>query len=247
MRVEPVVQWLAIVGLAALVACDEDPNIARQGQNQGPQVILPDAGELVRPDREQVDAECQIGELRSCTCMTSDGNVEGTQSCVSTNGEWSVCGCAHDWPWLGPTCAGGQVECLPLAGEVTEFSGDHCCTSDGKCGLGNEDAFGTEGDDFFGGGELVCVERYSNPEGVRTDDCGETVIPFVEVTDCCRPDGQCGLYLEYNNWEDLGCVEREELAQLLKGSDLLGLFLLFTGQGGALDEIQPMSCTYPTN
>jgi hypothetical protein len=236
--------WLVLMAALLWVACDEDPNIERQPHSSGPNVILPDAGEIERPDRHDPDAECQIGEQRSCTCMSADGQAEGVQSCVSGDGQWSECGCAYDWPWLGPTCDGGRVECTPLAAEVTEFSGDHCCTTDGKCGLGNENAFGTEDGGFFEEGRLVCVERYSNPQGVPTQDCGETVIPFVEVSDCCRPDGQCGLYLEYNNWEDLGCVERSELGELLKGSGLLGLFLLFTGQGDALD-LEPMSCVYP--
>jgi hypothetical protein len=161
-------------------------------------------------------------------------SLPGVKVCLEAVGTYSQCGCAFAHPYTGPTCQGGKVECPALVGQPTQYAGKHCCTTAGKCGLTNPDAFGD-----------LCVERGAQPAGQPTTACGETLIPFIEVEDCCRPDGSCGLWFRQgDNWDDLGCVERVELASMLKKSGLLGLFLFIAGKGDVLDAIKPARCAY---
>lgn len=111
----------------------------------------------------------------------------------------------------------------------------------------NDTAFGSHG--FLG--PPVCVEANHFPKGKPTSECRTeeelAPIPFVELTDCCRPDGTCGFWLDYPNWEDMGCMERTDMAKLLDGSLLLYGFVCYNGDCDAVKKLaaQPgRTCTY---
>lgn len=195
------------------------------------------APEATRPDAKAPTGArvCEPGERAPCTCERSgDTSLPGTRICLEASGVYSQCGCAFEHPYLGPTCQGGEVRCLPTINEDTQYAARHCCTDAGLCGLTNPDVTGGR-----------CVERGVEPAGKLTGQCGQTIIPFIETEDCCRPDNRCGLWLRQgDNWEDLGCVERTNMAGLLKNSGTLGFFLFLIGRSTALDDIQALPCNH---
>ena len=178
---------------------------------------------------------CEPGEQAACMCeRAGQMSLPGTKICLESSGVYSQCGCAFEHPYLGPTCQGGKVQCLPTINEDTQYAARHCCTDAGRCGLSNPDVTGGR-----------CVERGVEPAGKLTGQCGQTIVPFIETQDCCRPDNRCGLWLRQgDNWEDLGCVERTGMAALLKNSGTLGFFLFLIGRSSALDDIKSAPCNY---
>lgn len=196
----------------------------------------PDEEEVLVPDLTPAPGDaCVFGARRACTCKTQVEELAGEQVCVDPEaGTYSECGCAYTPPYDGPTCQLGQLECGNLLESDGSLAGGHCCTLRGECGLGNFTVFGLE-----------CVPRDAEPIGKLSEECGPTFIPFIEVEDCCRPDDTCGLkLLTGENWTELGCMKRETLAQKLKRSYLLGIFLLINGTPDLLDEVEPASCDY---
>lgn len=220
------------------------------------------------PDRDRTSPKpptaltggCTPGATNPCTCTTpTGGTVDGNQMCTP-DGLWTACGCSGEWPWLGPSCAGGTVECEPLIGEATDFAGAHCCTDEDDvatgratatdlCGLGKATAFGDHGEDVFNK-RPNCFERNMYPAGKVIAECAGVsvpVLPFIELVNCCRPDGACGFHLNYPNWEDLGCIERTEMADRLRQNALLVFFLTFIeGRPELLGNLanDPGTCVY---
>lgn len=207
---------------------------------------------------DMTGSACSLGAGQPCDCQTQTGQtVHGTQLCTP-DGVWGECACSERWPWLGPTCSNGAEECAPLVSDLTDFAGRHCCTNQqsvtdnqasavGKCGVMNDTAFGSKGGFLGIGGSPVCIQRNFYPPVTQTHGCAETVIPFLQLKDCCRPDNKCGLTLDYPNYEDLGCIEKTEMANIMKNSGLLTFFLCFVnGACDALDNLakSPGTCTY---
>lgn len=186
------------------------------------------------PDFYEPDGVCQVGEREPCTCQTDEGPLDGERVCVDAAGVYSSCGCAYTEPYTGPTCQNESLECGYLIESEGSLAGEHCCTLRGQCGLTNFNVVG-----------LTCMPRGVEPEGKLSRACGETLIPFIEVEDCCRPDNRCGLrMLTGENWTELGCLDRESMAQMLEKSYLLAIFLGINGTPDLLAEIEPRTCDY---
>ena len=185
--------------------------------------------------RSDAVSVCTPGESTACECASSGKmTLAGTKVCLESSGVYTQCGCAFEHPYPGPTCNDGQVKCRPTVNEETQYAARHCCNEAGECGLSNPDVTGGK-----------CIASGTEPMGKATTACGETIIPFIESADCCRPDNKCGLWLQQgDNWDDLGCVERTGMAALLKNSGTLGLFLFLIGRGEALNEIKAKDCNY---
>lgn len=188
-----------------------------------------------RDTRSDVPSVCTPGQATACECAsTGKMTLAGTKICLESTGTYTQCGCAFEHPYPGPTCKDGQVKCRPTVNEETQYAARHCCTDAGACGLSNPDVTGGK-----------CIASGTDPMGKATTACGETIIPFIQSGDCCRPDNKCGLWLQQgDNWDDLGCVERTGMATLLKNSGTLGFFLFLIGRGEALNEIKGKACNY---
>lgn len=235
---------IATVMMCLLVACGAadlpetvDAGLAQSDAAQNRR----DAADANPPKRDTrgsdaaAGAVCVVGESLPCQCQAEGQmSLPGVKVCLEPAGVFTQCGCAFEHPHAGPTCDGGKVKCRATINEETQYAARHCCTEAGQCGLSNPDVTGGK-----------CVERGKEPIGKATSECGESVIPFVQTEDCCRPDGSCGLWLRQgDNWDELGCVERTGMAKLLKNSGTLGFFLFLIGRGSVLDEIAPKSCAY---
>lgn len=153
---------------------------------------------------------CVVGERRTCECAP---DVGGERECISPEGTWSECGCETESTAYVPapppeihTCLVGEeeIECEPYLEESTDYSPQHCCTPEGQCGNTNFLLTGFE-----------CVPR-GGPPPIRSADCPDESITFIDFRGCCRPDGSCGLTLDetLNNW-DSGCVERTEMFRII--------------------------------
>ncbi len=152
-------------------------------------------------------AVCTVGMSEACTC--NDG-MPGSRVCVSPTGQFSACGCVSlaepalyvpKPPPVVHQC--GNTTCAPYPEEDTEVGAKHCCTAEGACGSQSKFIFGA-----------ACIRRGADP-GLPSATCPGETPDFLDLTGCCRPDGQCGLSIDQvNNW-DAGCIERTQMASLL--------------------------------
>lgn len=234
-----------LLAVAIFVACDTGnepdaidaftaPLDAMRAAGGSPSTPIPDAA-AAKDAQSSAPALCEPGQTTACECVGNDKmTLAGTKVCLERTGVYTQCGCAFMHPYPGPTCQGGQVKCFPTVNEDTQYAARHCCTDAGACGLTNPDVTGGK-----------CIASGTEPMGKATTACGETIIPFIQSGDCCRPDNKCGLWLQQgDNWDALGCVERTGMATLLKNSGTLALFLFLIGRGEALNEIKAKDCNY---
>jgi len=197
-----IVHTALTVSVAGLLACEG-------GAVGEPPLSSPDGG--VGPGNP-VDARpaplCQVGDPVPCSCP--DGS-EGRAFCVAPDGEASQCGCpvAGGADVLVPppppdeTVCGGIV-CPPYLEASTEVSARGCCTEGDTCGSASSFVFGD-----------ACVPRDGDP-GVEAAVCPDENPNFLDLAGCCRADGRCGLSVAaIPNFDDVGCIERSEMATLL--------------------------------
>ena len=173
---------------------------------------------------------CRRGEKRACECTSQQNqSLPGIQRCAV--GQWASCGCAEEWPYLGPTC--GDTQCTPLKPDAGGYDGQHCCTPTGACGLSSSEAFGTR---------PLCLEVGAYPSGIEDNTACGLEIPFVETVSCCRPDNTCGLRLAYANWDKVGCIERTEFRSYLERNLVLRFFLALSNF--SFEDISAQQCQF---
>ncbi len=93
--------------------------------------------------------------------------------------------------------------CMPCQSSMG-FTGtlEACCTAAGRCGLDVSSLTG----------ESMCAEQ--NAPGTQTMACPSTsVMGFLSLPGCCRPDGTCGFVID--QIAPLGCVDSASVAKSL--------------------------------
>jgi len=179
---------------------------------------------------------CQPGAAGPCTC---DGGGSGERLCLP-DGEWSACGCAGGDGVYEPPPAPvyeycGDVACKPYPFPHSDYAAQHCCGKDtNACGSTNEN--------LFEGGKMICLERFHEP-GVRSPDCPDESIAFIDFLGCCLPSGTCGMSLDETmpNW-DVGCIERVEWKPMLDGLSTRFFAAIAFGFDPAVPDWQPIAC-----